>query len=98
MTIFRVCDAVHEYYMEQFVDRWKKNTKQGSSTITVIAALLIEKKNKFKVVVFTAGTKIKHKCSYFIEGRSVQDSTWGLCDAGADPGGGHRGQMTPPSE
>ena len=69
--------------MEQFVDRWKKKTKQGSSTITVIAALLVEKKNKLKVVVFTAGTKIKHKCSYFIEGRSAQDSTWGLCDGHA---------------
>ena len=69
--------------MEQFVDRWKKNTKQGSSTITVIAALLVEKKKKFRVVVFTAGTRIKHKCSYFIEGSSVQDSTWGLCDGHA---------------
>ena len=83
LIILRVCVAVHEYYMEQFVDRWKKKTKQGSSTITVIAALLVERKNKFKVVVFTAGTKIKHKCSYFIEGRSVQDSTWGLCDGHA---------------
>ena len=79
MTILRVCVAVHE----QFIDQWKKKTKQGSSTITVIAALLVEKKNKFKVVVFTAGTKIKHKCSYFIEGRSVQDFTWGLCDGHA---------------
>ena len=56
---FRICDAVHEYYMEQFVDRWKKDTKQESSTITVIAALLVEKSNKFKVVILTAGTKIK---------------------------------------
>ena len=69
--------------MHQFVDRWKKKTKQGSSTITVIAALLVEKNKKYKVVVFTAGTKIKQKCSYFVEGSGIQDATWGLCDGHA---------------
>ena len=69
--------------MHQFVDRWKKKTKQGSSTITVIAALLVEKNKKFKVVVFTAGTKVKQKCSYLVEGSSIQDATWGLCDGHA---------------
>ena len=69
--------------MDQFVDRWKKKTKQESSTITVIAALLVEKNSKFKVVVLTAGTKIKPQCSHFVEGRSVQDCTWGLCDGHA---------------
>ena len=69
--------------MDQFVDRWKKKTKQESSTITVIAALLVEKNSKFKVVVLTAGTKIKPQCSHFIEGRNSQDCTWGLCDGHA---------------
>ena len=69
--------------MDQFVDRWKKKTKQESSTITVIAALLVEKNSKFKVVVLTAGTKIKPQCSHFVEGGSVQDCTWGLCDGHA---------------
>ena len=42
---FRICDAVSEYYMGQFVDHWKRKTKQESSTIKVVAALLVEKLN-----------------------------------------------------
>ena len=49
--------------MEQFIDRWKKKTKHESSTITVVAALLVEKNAKFKVVVLTAGTRVKYECS-----------------------------------
>ena len=80
---FRICDAVHDYYTDQFVDHWKKKTKEGSSTITIIAALLVEKNSKFKVVILTAGNKIKQKCSYFFEGSTMQDSNWGLCDGHA---------------
>ena len=69
--------------MDQFVDRWKKNTKQESSTITVIAALLVEKNSKYKVVILAVGTKTKPKCSHFTEKRSMQDCTWGLCDGHA---------------
>lgn len=79
----KICDAVHDYYTDQFVDHWKKKTKEGSSTITIIAALLVEKNSKFKVVILTAGNKIKQKCSYFFEGSTMQDSNWGLCDGHA---------------
>ena len=70
--------------MEQFVDRWKRKTKQESSTITVVAALLVERNNKFRVVVLTAGTKIKYECSYFMKRNDTDESFWGLCDGHAE--------------
>ena len=70
--------------MERFVDRWKKKTRHESSTITVIAALLIERNNRFSVVVLTAGTRIKHECSYFMRKSDTDESTWGLCDGHAE--------------
>ena len=70
--------------MEQFIDRWKKKTKQESSTITVVAALLVEKNDKFKVVVLTAGTRVKYECSYFMKKGDADESTWGLCDGHAE--------------
>ena len=70
--------------MEQFVDRWKRKTKEESRIITVIAALLVERNNKFKVVVLTAGTRIKYECSYFMKRNDHDESTWGLCDGHAE--------------
>ena len=67
--------------------QWKEKTRQESSTIKVIAALLMEKKNKkMKVVVLTAGTKVKTECSYFIEkGQDeVKEALWGICDGHAE--------------
>ena len=70
--------------MEQFVDCWKRKTKQESSTITVVAALLVERNKRFKVVVLTAGTRIKYECSYFMKRDDANESTWGLCDGHAE--------------
>ena len=38
----------------------------------------------FKVVVLTAGTRIKYECSYFIKRDDTDESTWGLCDGHAE--------------
>ena len=71
--------------MKQFVDCWKKKTKQEQSTIRVVAALLVEKNNKFTVVVLTVGTNIKCECSYFPKkGSFNEESYWGLCDGHAE--------------
>ena len=70
--------------MERFLDRWKKKTKHESSTITVIAALLEERNNRFNVVVLTAGTRIKYECSYFMRKGDPEEYTWGLCDGHAE--------------
>ena len=82
---FRICSAVSEYYQRQFVHQWKEKTKchsQGSNTMSVIAALLVERDGDFSVVVLTAGTKIKTECT-FLRG-NVGESTWGLCDGHAE--------------
>ena len=63
--------------MKQFVDRWRKKTKQEPSGITVVAALLVERNNKFSVVVFT-GSKSKYECSYFMKRNDTNEL--GLCD------------------
>ena len=60
-----------EYYRGQFVDRWKFKT--DSSTINNLAALLFEKNNDMKVVVFTAGTTKKRECSYSINNGSADE-------------------------
>ena len=81
---FRVCEAVSEYYSGQFVDRWKFRT--NSSTINNLAALLFEKDDAMKVVVFTAGASKKGKCSYSINnGRpgDADECMWGHCDGHA---------------
>ena len=70
--------------MERFLYRWKNKTKHESSTITVIAALLVERNNRFSVVVLTAGTKIKFECSYFMRKSDPDEPTWGLCDGHAE--------------
>jgi len=69
------------------MSQWKEKTRQESSTIKVIAALLVEtKSNKMKVVVLTAGTKVKTECSYYM--RKCQDhakeALWGICDGHAE--------------
>ena len=83
-SAFRICDAVHQYYMKQFVDRWKKKTKQEPSTIRNVAALLVERNSKFRVVVLTAGTKIKYECSYFLKKDDTDEAFWGFCDGHAE--------------
>jgi len=70
--------------MEQFLERWKKKTKQESSTIIVISALLVERNSRFMVVILTAGTRIKYECSYFMKKDDVDESIWGLCDGHAE--------------
>ena len=70
-----------EYYSGQFVDRWKSRT--GSSTINNLAALLFEKDNTMKVVVFTAGAPKKGECSYSINNRNADECMWGHCDGHA---------------
>ena len=81
---FRICEAVSEFYWGQFKDRWKVRTK--SSTINVIAALLIERPNekKPKVVVLATGTTMKKECSYFLNKESANEYMWGLCDGHAE--------------
>ena len=81
----RVCKAVSEYYKSQFIDHWKTRTKQECGTIKVVAALLVEKRNKMRVVTMTAGTKHKTECSYFVKKDNADDyeSCWGLCDGHA---------------
>ena len=63
-------------------------TKQECGKIKVIAALLVEKKNKMRVVALTAGTKHKKECSYFMKKDDVDaddhESSWGLCDGHAE--------------
>ena len=70
--------------MKQFVDRWKKKTTQEPSTISVVAALLVERNDKFRVVVLTAGTKSKYECSYFLKKGDTDEAFWGLCDGHAE--------------
>lgn len=79
-----ICKAVSEYYMGQFVEHWKTKTKQECGKIKVVAALIVEKKNKMKVVVLSAGTKHKKECSYFVNRDNVKESSWGLCDGHAE--------------
>lgn len=83
ISAFRICDAVHQYYKKLFVDRWRKKTKQEPS-ISVVAALLVERNDKFRVVVLTAGTKIKYECSYFLKKSDTDEAFWGLCDGHAE--------------
>ena len=86
LHVFRICNAVSEYYQKQFVHHWKEKTRgrshQGSNTMSVIAALLIERGGDFNVVLLTAGTKIKTECT-FVQG-NIRESTWGLCDGHAE--------------
>ena len=70
-----------EYYRGQFVDKWK--CKTDSSTINNLAALLFEKDNAMKVVVFTVGTTKKGECSYSINKEDVDECMWGHCDGHA---------------
>ena len=69
------------------MSQWKEKTRQESSTIKVIAALLMEKKsNKMKVVVLTAGTKVKTECSYYMKKNQdcAKETLWGICDGHAE--------------
>ena len=64
---------------------WKEKTRchsQGSNTMSVIAALLVERDGDFSVVVLTAGTKIKTECTFVRS--DIGESTWGLCDGHAE--------------
>ena len=75
-----------QYYEKQFIKEWKESTKQEKRPITVVAALLVERKEKLKVVLLTAGTRIKHECSYFTKTNDDTDIEpfWGLCDGHAE--------------
>ena len=81
-----ICKAVSEYYTGQFIERWKTRTKQECGKIKVVAALLVEKRNKMRVVTLTAGTKHKTECSYFVKKANTDDheSCWGLSDGHAE--------------
>jgi len=52
-VLARICGAVSEYYVKQFVYHWKEKTRgcrgknQESNTNTVVAALLIERAGDF---------------------------------------------------
>ena len=70
-----------EYYRGQFVDRWK--CKTDCSTISGLAALLVERDGEMKVVVFTAGVPMKRECSYSINKGSYDECMWGHCDGHA---------------
>ena len=76
-----MCEAVSEYYRGQFVDRWRFKT--DSSTINNLAALLVERDDSMKVVVFTAGTTKKGECSYTLNKGSADECMWGHCDGHA---------------
>ena len=85
----RICEAVSEYYIHQFTKHWKTMTNQECGKIKVVAALLVEKRNKMRVVALTAGTKHKTECSYFIKRDNDTDdddleSSYGLCDGHAE--------------
>ena len=54
--------------------------KTDFTTINNLAALLVERDDTMKVVVFAAGTTQKGECSY---DKSVDESIWGLCDGHA---------------
>ncbi|XP_065897015.1 uncharacterized protein [Dysidea avara] len=84
-TSERICRAVSEYYEKQFIKEWKESTKHEKRPITVVAALLVERKEKLKVVLLTAGTRIKHECTYFTKTDDDNiEPFWGLCDGHAE--------------
>jgi len=76
---------VSKYYKGKFISHWKSKTKRESSTINNLAALLVEKKSKMKVVVLTAGSRVKTECSYVMKkGQGdAKESVWGICDGHA---------------
>ena len=45
--------------------------------------MLVERKGKFKVVLLTAGTRLKQECSYFTRIDDANEPQWGLCDGHA---------------
>ena len=59
-------------------------TNQECGKIKVVAALLVEKRSKMRVVALTAGTKHKMECSYFVKKDDDHESSWGLCDGHAE--------------
>ena len=61
--------------------------RTDSSTINVVSALLVEKRDELKVVVLTTGTTKKKECSYFMNKCNADDldeCTWGVCDGHAE--------------
>ena len=40
--IIRICDAVHQYYMEQFVDRWKKKPSKSPVQLQLLQPCLLK--------------------------------------------------------
>lgn len=68
----------------QFIERWRESTKQPKRPITVVAALLVEKKEKLKVVLLTAGTRTKDQCTYFTKADDRNEPFWDLCDGHAE--------------
>ena len=79
---YRICEIVSEYYQNEFLEEWKFKT--DSTTINVLAALLVEKPDVMKVVVLTAGNTKKGECSYSTNSGNAEEYTWGLCDGHAE--------------
>ena len=78
---FRVCQAVSQYYEGQFMHKWMCETNH--SPINNLAALLVERDGKMKVVVLAAGATQKRQCSYSLNDASIDECLWGHCDGHA---------------
>ena len=55
----------------------------NTSPINSLAALLVERDGKMKVVVFTTGTATKRECSYSLNDGNADERMWGHCDGHA---------------
>ena len=53
------------------------------SSISSLAALLVERDGEMKVVILTTGTKIKRECSYSSNNTSADECMWDHCDGHA---------------
>ena len=61
--------------------QWMAETKHSS--ISSLAALLVERDDVMKVAILTTGTTIKRECSYSLNDGSADECMWGLCDGHA---------------
>ena len=78
---FRVCQAVSQYYVGQFMYEWMHKTNH--SPINNLAALLVERDGEMRVVVLTAGITQKRECSYPLNNENIDECIWGHCDGHA---------------
>ena len=57
---------------------------QGNlSSVSSLAALLVEKKDEMRVAVLTAGATNKKECSYSLNSETPDECMWGYCDGHA---------------